>query len=206
MSEVVRRDYDRLASVYEERWSHYVRATLRASLEPMQLSGHERVLVLACGTGVLEEALLARYPDLQIVGADLSLGMLQRARQKGLPSASVRWVQADARHLPLGDSRFDLVFCSNSFHYFREPEQSLGEIFRVLRPGGRFLLVDWCDDYLSCRLCSAWLRLTDPPFHRSYTVASCRELLEGCGFEIDSIDRFRISWIWGLMRLFAHRN
>lgn len=206
MSDAVRKVYDRLAPVYEDRWSHYVRATLRATIEPVRPSGRERVLDLACGTGALEDTLLSRWPGLKVVGVDLSAGMLRRATLKGLPGHAARWIQADGRRLPLSDGRFDLAFCANSFHYFAEPGRVLGEVARVLRPGGRLVLVDWCDDYLSCRLCSAWLRLTDPPFHRTYTLAGCLRLLGESGFEVESSERFRISWLWGLMRFVARRR
>jgi len=62
------------------------------------------------------------------------------------------------------------------------------------------VLVDWCDDYLSCKLCSIWLRLTDRAFYRTYSLADCRVQLEQTGFRIDCAERRRINWLWGLMR------
>ncbi len=67
------------------------------------------------------------------------------------------------------------------------------------------MLVDWYDDDLSCKLCGAWLRVTDPAFHRTYSLSECRSLLEGAGFAVVEAVRFKIDWLWGLMRLEARR-
>ena len=144
-SEPVRREYDRLAPEYDRRWGLYVEATLRAMLDAPDFEGHERVLDLACGTGELERRLLARWPGLRVLGADLSRGMLREAAAKK-SAANTGWVQADAHRPPFADSRFDAVLCANSFHYFRAPAGSLATIRRVLRPDGRLMLVDWCDE------------------------------------------------------------
>lgn len=77
---------------------------------------------------------------------------------------------------------------------------------RVLRPGGTLLLIDWCDDYLSCKLCSYWLRISDAAFYRTYSLHSCDDLLRAAQFEMMSSERFRINWLWGLMRLVGRRN
>lgn len=81
-AEPARRSYDRLAPEYDRRWQFYVDATLQAVMETARFAGTERVLDLACGTGALEIRLLQRWPELRIVGADVSLGMLRQAAAK----------------------------------------------------------------------------------------------------------------------------
>ena len=76
---------------------------------------------------------------------------------------------------------------------------------RVLRPGGQLVLIDWCDDYLSCKVCSLWLRLADAAFYRTYTLRRCDALLREARLEIVSAERFRINWLWGMMRLIGRR-
>ena len=127
----------------------------------------------------------------------MSPNMLRRAAAKGLDAD---WLAAVAAHLPLADAAFDYVLCVNAFHYFRLPGESLAEMRRVLRPGGTLVLVDWCDDYITCKLCSVWLRLTDHAFYRSYSLAGCQAQLEQAGFCVVSAERRRIDWLWGLMR------
>jgi ubiquinone/menaquinone biosynthesis C-methylase UbiE len=190
-------EYDRLAPVYDRRWQGYVADTLRGVLEVVHCRGDERVLDVACGTGELGRRLLARWPALRLVGVDLSLEMLRQAAGK---ADTARWVQADVGRLPFADWSFDWAVCSSSFHYFPSPLAALREVRRTLAPDGRLVLLDWCDDYLSCKLCSLWLRLTDPAFARVYSVRACRSLLEQAGFQILQVDRFRAGWVWGMMR------
>jgi ubiquinone/menaquinone biosynthesis C-methylase UbiE len=192
----VRHSYDSLAASYDTRWRRYIDATLALATEPLQFSGHEHVLDVGCGTGELERRLLERCPMLRVAGVDVSPNMLRQAAQKGM---SAVLVAAEADRLPFADGSFDIAICANAFHYFRRPDCSLAEMRRLLRPEGRLVLVDWCDDYLSCKLCSVWLRWTDPAFHRTYSLAACRRLLETGGFVIKAGLRRRIDWLWGLM-------
>lgn len=195
----VRQSYDRLAPIYDRRWQSYEEATLQTVITALECQGADRLLDIACGTGELERLLLAHWPQLWFVGVDLSRGMLQQAVGKGT-SPQVFWLQAEAGRLPLGDGSFDWVVCANSFHYFRQPIAALREARRVLRPGGRLVLVDWCDDYLTCKVCSWWLRWTDPAFYRTYATEECQALLRLAGWEVVHHERFRVGWLWGLMR------
>ncbi|HEV3339609.1 MAG TPA: methyltransferase domain-containing protein [Pirellulales bacterium] len=194
----VRRSYDDLAPSYDARWRKYIDATLALAMEPLELTGHERVLDVACGTGELELRLLGRWPALRVAGIDISSRMLRHAAEKGTGASLLA---AESHRLPFGEGTFDVVISANAFHYFRRPEESLAEMRRVLRPAGRLVLVDWCDDYLSCKLCSVWLRWTDPAFHRTYSRRACRQMLGQSGFVVETTLNRRIDWLWGLMCL-----
>lgn len=197
---VVQKTYDSLASEYDQRWQRYVDATLDATLEGLALRGDESLLDVPCGTGELVGRLLIKWPNLRITGVDLSPRMLEHARVKSFAD-HVKWAQADVSRLPFSNESFDYALCVNSFHYFSSPQKSLKEICRVLRPDGTFILVDWCDDYLTCKLCSLWLRWTDPAFHKTYSLRRCRMLLEEAGLKEVSARKVRVLQIWGLMRL-----
>jgi ubiquinone/menaquinone biosynthesis C-methylase UbiE len=201
----VLQEYDRLAPEYDRRWKHYIDSTMELVLSGLSLSGDERVLDVPCGTGELERHLLTRWPDLRIVGADLSPQMLSQARAKENVGSRVEWVEADVCQLPLPNHSFDYAICANSFHYFRSPLDSLQEMRRVLQPDGTLVLVDWCDDFLVCKLCSLWLRWTDPAFYRTYSSNECSALVEQVGFRVTDTQVARVGWTWGLMRLTASR-
>ena len=108
-----------------------------------------RVLDLCCGTGDMTFALRrrARHPGVQILGADFSHAMLQRAAQKangsGHGTKTLRWVEADALRLPFPDGHFDLVTSAFGFRNLADYDAGLREIARVLRTGGECGILDF---------------------------------------------------------------
>ena len=98
-----------------------------------------RVLDLCCGTGDMTFALRreAGKSGMQILGADFSHAMLQRAGEKSAAGASrPGWIEADALRLPFPDKHFDLVTSAFGFRNLADYDAGLREIVRVLRPGG----------------------------------------------------------------------
>ena len=77
---------------------------------------------------------------------------------------------------------------------------------RVLRPNGRLVVTDWCDEYLACRVCDGWLRLFSRTYFRTYSRRSCARLLRENGYSVTRVDRYKISWLWGLMTATAARS
>jgi ubiquinone/menaquinone biosynthesis C-methylase UbiE len=197
----VRAKYDALASHYEERWSHYIAASVEQTLKRAHPLQDERVLDVGCGTGVLLERIVDRFPDAQATGVDLSPAMVAQARRRLPPQVTLE--VADAEALPFPASSFDFVLSLSSFHFWPDPRRALAELRRVLRPGGRTVITDWCDEYLTCRICDRILRLVDRAHHRIYGRSECAALLAGAGFRVSSLERYRISWLWGLMTAVA---
>lgn len=189
--------YRKLAPHYDRRWSFYIDATLRETLSRLELRAGESVLDVGCGTGVLLEALLASISDAQLSGADPSPEMLEVARKRLGEAVLLKLSYADT--LPFPDKEFDVVVSTNAFHYFRNPMSALGEMARVLRSNGRLVITDWCDDYIACRFCDLWLRLFDRAHFRTYGQEQIGRLIQQAGFTGVRIDRYKISWLWGLM-------
>ena len=107
----------------------------RASSEALSL------LDIGCGTGSQLVANRTAEPDARMVGVDRSAGMLRQACRK---SRAVAWVQADAAALPFSAHSFDFISCQFAFHHFQAKAGMLRDAFRVLRPGGRFVLRNLC--------------------------------------------------------------
>ena len=102
-----------------------------------------RVLDLCCGTGDMTFALRRRASgSAQIAGADFSHAMLQRANLKSM-GTSLRWVEADALHLPFAGDQFDLVTSAFGFRNLADYDAGLREILRVLKPGGECGILDF---------------------------------------------------------------
>ena len=103
-----------------------------------------RVLETACGTGTVTERLARRVGEQgTVVATDLNEPMLAYARSKGVVGPGVSWRQADATALPFETASFDAVVCQFGLMFFPDKAQGVREAWRVLRPGGHYLLNVW---------------------------------------------------------------
>jgi ubiquinone/menaquinone biosynthesis C-methylase UbiE len=190
-------EYARLAPEYDARWSFYVEATSRETLARLDLKPTDRLLDVGCGTGALLSRLSRSHPAERLFGVDPVPEMLTAAR-RGLPPA-VQLAAGWAERLPFESGRFDVVVSCNVFHYIRQPMTALSEMDRVLRSGGQLVITDWCDDYLACRACDLYLRLFSPAHFKIYRRQECMRLLREAGHGDAEVERYKISWLWGLM-------
>lgn len=193
----VRKEYGALASEYDRKWAGYVEATIRETLRRMPLSPGDRILDVACGTGALLRAVAASDVPVTLAGVDATPEMLEVASAQLGPSAELK--HAPAESLPFEDGAFDTVVTTNALHFFRRPENALSEMWRVTKPGGRVVITDWCGDFVFCRICDRVLRVFSPAHHLVYDTRRCRELLQDAGFQSIDIEKYKITWLWGLM-------
>jgi len=107
-----------------------------------RLSAASRVLDVACGPGIVVEA-LARSAG-EVVGCDITPAMLEKARGRcdraGL--GNVRFTPGRAEALPFEDAAFDVVVSRSAVHHFPDPGAAFREMARVVKSGGRVITVD----------------------------------------------------------------
>jgi demethylmenaquinone methyltransferase / 2-methoxy-6-polyprenyl-1,4-benzoquinol methylase len=101
----------------------------RALVRKLAPSGNDIVLDVATGTGLIARDII-RASGARVVGVDQSEGMLANGSSGAVRAA------ADANGLPFGNGRFDVVVFSYLFRYVADPPATLGELVRVLKPGG----------------------------------------------------------------------
>lgn len=153
--------------------------------------GH-RVLDIGCGTGTQAIAACRRtQPGGSVVGIDISEKMLAAARRKARHAGlNIAFHQADAAQLPFEDERFDVVTFTTIMHMIPESQRRLclREASRVLRHGGRLLLIDYAGDP-SCR--KHWSARIGP--HGRFDLHSLRAPLLAEGFA--EIDDGPLDWL-----------
>lgn len=141
---VQRYGWDRAAPSYEQAWKQGLAPATAAVLNHAALRPGERVLDVACGSGLLTRAAWdAVAPEGgEVVGTDISESMLAEAARR---SPDCRFVRADAQKLdesvPVG--HFDAVLCGLGLMYMPDPEAALATMARCLRPGGRMAVSVW---------------------------------------------------------------
>ena len=124
--------FDRIAPTWEARRSPDAYASLEAALDRLPVRP-SRVLDLGTGAGTAALFAARRFPDAEVVGVDVSPGMIEQARARLTPDLAprLRFEVADAARLPF-DEPFDLVLAANMIPFF-------DELARVVAPGGRVL-------------------------------------------------------------------
>ncbi|MEM7396498.1 MAG: methyltransferase domain-containing protein [Verrucomicrobiota bacterium] len=96
------------------------------------------ILDIGCGTGLLTERILARYPEARIDALDFSPAMLASAASRLTASPNLRWIEADARHRDAGET-YDLILSSSSLQWMEPVEETFNHIVGQLKPGGAFV-------------------------------------------------------------------
>jgi ubiquinone/menaquinone biosynthesis C-methylase UbiE len=114
-------------------------------VERAALQAGERVLDVACGTGIVARVAAQQLGTTgKIVGLDTNAAMLTVARSlPRIPGVSIEWQEGSALALPYPDAAFDVVFCQAGLQYFPDRPRALREMHRVLVPGGRLALLVW---------------------------------------------------------------
>lgn len=101
----------------------------------------ERVLDVACGTGVVARLAAERVgPSGTVAALDLNPAMLSVARSVPSTGAAIRWYETSAESIPLPDAAFDVVLCQLGLQFVADKSAALREMRRVLAPGGRALV------------------------------------------------------------------
>ncbi len=107
-------------------------------LRTADLRSGERVVDVACGTGVItRKAAEAVGPTGSVAGIDVAPDMLEVARAAALDVSAIDWHEADAASLPLPDECCDVVLCQMGLMFMEDRPAALREMHRVLAPGGR---------------------------------------------------------------------
>lgn len=156
----------------------------------LSLSGSERALDVACGPGTLARVFARRV--LWICGLDLTLAMLGRAQKEAEDEqlANFQPVCGNALGMPFRDGMFDLVVTSYSIHHIPDAAATFREVARVLRPGGKFGLLDMVvpENPAYAEACNRIEQARDVSHTRALPVSEFERVLASCSFRVRARD------------------
>jgi ubiquinone/menaquinone biosynthesis C-methylase UbiE len=197
-----RQRHDHLATTYRDFFTPVTALAVRSLLDAAWVRPAMNLLDVAAGPGVL--AAEANALGIEYTGIDLSPGMIELAKTS---YPGIEFHVADVEHMPFDDASFDAVVCNFGLGHFPNPEASVTECVRTLKPGGRIAL-SWWDDLDKQRIqglfreAIAEIGATAPPeVPKGYSVlrfadtGEFRRLLEGAGLTDVSVEDHQTSYL-----------
>lgn len=149
-------------------WSHFAPLELQTTPPAADLVRHARVtsgqavLDVGCGTGVV--AVTAARRGARVVGLDLTPALLARARENAaIAQVDIEWHEGDAESLPFPDASFDVVLSQFGHIFAPRPDVAIGEMLRILKPGGIVAFSTWPPELFTGRMFALTARYSPPP-------------------------------------------
>ena len=194
MSKDVRKAFAPVAAKYVTSNFHADPERLDEVIELAQPRRSDVVLDVATGTG--NTALVLAPHVSRVTGLDLTPEMLDQARTLSAKRSitNIEWVLGDAERLPFADASFDLWTARTAPHHFGDLPKSLREAKRVLRPGGRAVIVDGSGPVEARDHMHAVEMARDPSHVRMYTLAEWVARLEEAGFLVEEARLRQLDW------------
>jgi ubiquinone/menaquinone biosynthesis C-methylase UbiE len=143
---VQRYGWDKAVAVYEQCWRRQLEPAHDLMLDMIPLSPGDRVLDVACGTGLVSLRVAAAVGSAgEVVGVDISDQMVEAARRTATlrDVGNARFLRGGAEQLLFADQTFDAAVCGLGLMYLPDPVDALREMRRLLRPGGSAAAAVW---------------------------------------------------------------
>lgn len=143
---IQRYGWDKAVDYYEHHWQHQLAPAQIRLLEMAAIRPGERVLDVACGTGLVTCRAARQVGEHgSIMGVDVAGKMVAYAQQVAASQRlrQLTWARMDAEALLLPDESFDVALCALGLMYVPHPIKALQEMYRVLKPGGRAVAAVW---------------------------------------------------------------
>lgn len=189
--EAVRRQYGSVGDAYVTSTGHATGSDLERMVVLAEPTVSDEMLDIATGGGHVARVFAPHVAS--VVASDLTPEILEHAAKAfadwGIGNMTT--AVADAEALPFDNASFDIVTCRIAPHHFPDPNAFVHEVARVLRLGGRFVLVDsTVPEGEEGALFNRFEKRRDPSHVRSLTIAEWTALLQRAGFSIQAVESF----------------
>ncbi len=173
--------FDATAETYDTRY-WFARRTLMEFVSRLHLGDNPYLLDLGCGTGgVLRYAANRTNRESEFYGVDISSKMIEQARAKSQGYGNLHFYVSRVEALPFDDDFFDVVISTTAFHHFSNPEKTLREANRVLKPKGKLYILDMMANNAFMKLVDRYYRKTEPAHVKLYSTTEFQALFERAG-------------------------
>jgi ubiquinone/menaquinone biosynthesis C-methylase UbiE len=201
------------ATSYNRTWKTFSEKTLAATCSSIDLTRLQkvaetqerspRILDAACGTGLLLQQFAHLIPQAELYGMDESRDMLAQARLLTGNHQCVHFAQAAMKgeqmaDLPYQSAFFDLITCTNAFHYLDDPVAVLQGLSLLLAPQGQLVI----EDYARRTFPFPWkafewlIKRIDPQHIRAYTLTEAQTICQTAGLQVAAAKNFSIDLLW----------
>ncbi len=184
-----REDFRKVAGIYD-LWSRLTESrAVRKALQLAEIRNHQDILEVACGTGVVFEAIVHQNSGGHNTGIDLSPAMLAKAKKRlsGFDGNAFRLEEGNALHLDFSGDSFDILF--NNYMVDLMPEESFitiaREFFRVLRPGGLAVMTTFSPGRNRVNRFWGWVAEKYPDLLTGCRPVDFKDSLRTAGFVIE---------------------
>lgn len=197
LKQIVKDTFDAVADGYDHPVLRFFVEGAEHIARRLGLRGDEEVLDVACGTGHVTTALARRLPRGRVTAADLSPRMLAQARSKATAAGlrNVELVERDMQALGW-QARFDVAVCAFGIFFVDDMDTQLRHIASAVKPGGRIMISNFCEDYMEPMRSLMMVRLgrfgvsaPAPTWLRIGNEAGCRSLFAQAGLGDVEVER-----------------
>lgn len=176
--------WDKVAGVYDIFETVYNGKVYRGLGERVaeEIGQNDIVLECACGTGAISRYIAPKCR--RLIATDFSKGMLRQTSKKCRKYKNIKIKRADMTHLNCGDNRFDKVVAGNVIHLLEEPYETVKELERVCKPGGKIIIPTYINasegvNKKAVRL----LEFAGASFKRQFDINSYKKFFEEAGYK-----------------------
>lgn len=201
------------ATSYNRTWKVFSEKTLAATCSTIDLTRLQKVaraqerspciLDAACGTGLLLQQLSYLIPHAELYGVYESRDMLAQARLLLGNHPRIHFAQAPLKGeemaaLPYKPASFDLITCTNAFHYLDDPVAVLRGLALLLVPQGQLVIEDYARRAFPFpwRVFEWFIKRVDPQHIQAYTLTEAQILCQAAGLQAMAAKNFSIDLIW----------